>query len=646
MGNLEPFPLVARIDLADEPEFEIGGMTVRPAERAVLMNGERRELQPRVMQVLVALAKSRAQVVSRDRLIDLCWDGRVVGDDALNRVILSLRHLAQEFTPEPFVIGTVPRVGHRLVEQSLHGGDGTAGDPRRAAKAAIAPVLTGLAVLLVVAILLGRPNLWPWESPERTPIVLVTAAANDGASQALAREFGARLGSLLQAQSASMQLISEADASSGRPDLILEVGRIADPATVGANIVLMGGKHRAILWSREFEEASRSLPDLKQQIAVTAAQALGCALEGMEHSDRFDEQTLKLYITGCAQAAEVGGGDPRSVIASLRQVVAILHQVVDREPRFKAAWAKLLLVEAKAALAERDAPLPVRRSALAGKPATRIGLRQDITRARELQPEMIEVVLAQSAMLPAGAYNKTLQLLDRAKQRDPENPSVLAFRAAALMKVGRLSQAIADSKRAAELAPLSPDARSSYVMTLAYAGRVEAARAELQRAEHLWPDTDSLRELRYEFHWHFGDPLLALKLTPPGLPKGRELFLQARAAPTQANIDRFLIFIRAMYRRQGRVDIGRPIVQEFAAFHQENEIYDRLLNPRNNDLRTLSEVYFQPALKTFRQDRRFMLVARKAGLLDYWRESGTWPDFCFEEELPYDCKAEAAKLGA
>jgi DNA-binding winged helix-turn-helix (wHTH) protein/tetratricopeptide (TPR) repeat protein len=585
MGVFQPGPVRERVELANEPEFDLGGMKVKPAERLAYANGEQREIQPRVMQVLVALAKARPQVVSRDRLQELCWNGRIVSDDALNRVILSLRHLAQGFTPQPFAIETVPRVGHRLVELSPNGGDGTAGNRRRGTKAAIAAVVTGLVVLLVVAIVLGRPNLWAWETPARTPIVLVTAAANDGASQALAREFGAKLGSLLQAQSASMQLIGEADSSSGKPGLILEVGRIADPAAVGANIVLMGGEDRAILWSKEFEEASRNLADLKEQIAVTAAQVLGCALEGMEPSNRFDEQTLKLYITGCAQASEVGGGDPHSVITSLREVIAILQQVVDKAPRFKAAWAKLLLVEAKATLAERDAPLPIRRSLLAGgKPPTRIGLPQDIVKARELQPEMIEVLLAQSAMLPAGAYGETLELLDRAKQRDPENASVLAFRAAALMKVGRLSHAIADSKRAAELAPLSPDARSSYVMTLAYAGRVDAARAELKRAERLWPETHSLRELRYEFHWHFGDPMLALKLTPPGLPKGRELFLRARAAPTQANVDRFLTFIRAMYRRQGRTDIGRPIVQEFAAFHQENEIYERLLDPRNNDL--------------------------------------------------------------
>jgi len=37
-------------------------------------------------------------------------------------------------------------------------------------------------------------------------------------------------------------------------------------------------------------------------------------------------------------------------------------------------------------------------------------------------------------------------------------------------------------------------------------------------------------------------------------------------------------------------------------------------------------------------------LAARVGLVDYWRTSGHWPDFCFEPGLPYDCKAEAAKL--
>ena len=68
--------------------------------------------------------------------------------------------------------------------------------------------------------------------------------------------------------------------------------------------------------------------------------------------------------------------------------------------------------------------------------------------------------------------------------------------------------------------------------------------------------------------------------------------------------------------------------------------------PRPKELAFVTDVIFRPALKNFRHDRRFLEFARRAGLLDYWQKSGNWPDFCIDPDLPYDCKAEAAKLGA
>ena len=47
------------------------------------------------MQVLVALARRRGQVVSRDQLIETCWAGRVVGEDAINRCIAKVRRLGR-----------------------------------------------------------------------------------------------------------------------------------------------------------------------------------------------------------------------------------------------------------------------------------------------------------------------------------------------------------------------------------------------------------------------------------------------------------------------------------------------------------------------------------------------------------------------
>jgi DNA-binding winged helix-turn-helix (wHTH) protein len=71
-------------------------------------------LQPRIMQVLVALAERRGEVVSHDELMARCWGGFAVSDDAIHRCIGRLRRLAEAHGG--FRLETVPRVGYQLVE--------------------------------------------------------------------------------------------------------------------------------------------------------------------------------------------------------------------------------------------------------------------------------------------------------------------------------------------------------------------------------------------------------------------------------------------------------------------------------------------------------------------------------------------------
>jgi DNA-binding winged helix-turn-helix (wHTH) protein len=101
------------IDLAHTPDFTLGALTVCPSLREVVRKDVRESLEPRVMQVLVALAQAQGAVVSRDDLIARCWEGRVVGDDAINRAIGRLRRLAE--TSGAYRIETIARVGYRLV---------------------------------------------------------------------------------------------------------------------------------------------------------------------------------------------------------------------------------------------------------------------------------------------------------------------------------------------------------------------------------------------------------------------------------------------------------------------------------------------------------------------------------------------------
>ena len=107
-------PVLPRIELAHAPDFALGALQVSPSSREVMRGGWTDSLEPRVMQVLVALHQTSGGVVSRDDLIARCWDGRVVGDDAINRAIGRLRKLAKTDHGASFVIETVPRVGYRL----------------------------------------------------------------------------------------------------------------------------------------------------------------------------------------------------------------------------------------------------------------------------------------------------------------------------------------------------------------------------------------------------------------------------------------------------------------------------------------------------------------------------------------------------
>ena len=104
------------IDLSLEVAFRLGELEVRPSSREVAQGEYRDVIEPRVMQVLVALARRRGEVVSRDALIGACWGGRVVSDDAVSRSIMGVRRVAE--THGGFSIETVPRVGYRLSELS------------------------------------------------------------------------------------------------------------------------------------------------------------------------------------------------------------------------------------------------------------------------------------------------------------------------------------------------------------------------------------------------------------------------------------------------------------------------------------------------------------------------------------------------
>jgi Tol biopolymer transport system component/DNA-binding winged helix-turn-helix (wHTH) protein len=102
------------ISLAEEEDFSLGPLRVRPSARQVSTGDTTETVEPRVMQVLVVLAGAAGAVVSREQLIERCWGGRIVGGDAVNNAIVKVRALAGLSEEPAFEIETIPRVGYRL----------------------------------------------------------------------------------------------------------------------------------------------------------------------------------------------------------------------------------------------------------------------------------------------------------------------------------------------------------------------------------------------------------------------------------------------------------------------------------------------------------------------------------------------------
>ena len=94
-------------------EFKVGDWFVYPAENLIKDGHETRNIEPKAMALLVLLAKSKGQLLSREHLMAELWHGRYVTDYALNNLVASVRrHLHKKDGDNP--ITTRPKSGYQL----------------------------------------------------------------------------------------------------------------------------------------------------------------------------------------------------------------------------------------------------------------------------------------------------------------------------------------------------------------------------------------------------------------------------------------------------------------------------------------------------------------------------------------------------
>ena len=97
--------------------FRLGEWEVYPQLNRLVSKQGNHSLEGKVMAVLVELAKSPDQVMSKNALLDAVWPKQIVAEGVLTRAIHELRLALGDPAHEPAYIENVPRRGYRLLHQ-------------------------------------------------------------------------------------------------------------------------------------------------------------------------------------------------------------------------------------------------------------------------------------------------------------------------------------------------------------------------------------------------------------------------------------------------------------------------------------------------------------------------------------------------
>jgi DNA-binding winged helix-turn-helix (wHTH) protein/Tol biopolymer transport system component len=95
--------------------LRIGAYLLDPGLNALRRDDEEQRLPPRLVDLLLRLAQSPGQCVTRETLIDEVWERRQVNDEVLSRAIADLRQALGDDARAPRYIETLPKLGYRVV---------------------------------------------------------------------------------------------------------------------------------------------------------------------------------------------------------------------------------------------------------------------------------------------------------------------------------------------------------------------------------------------------------------------------------------------------------------------------------------------------------------------------------------------------
>ncbi|HEY3777848.1 MAG TPA: winged helix-turn-helix domain-containing protein [Rhizomicrobium sp.] len=456
--------------LAQVADFQIGGLLVSPSCLEVRVGNRRNSVQPRVMQVLVTTAAAEGTVVSRDQLIQRCWGGRIVGEDAISRCVAKVREMANLTDPPAFEIETIPRVGYRLKPV------GVSPDPP-----ALCPGIGSNTVLAVLAF----DNFSSDEAME---------FFSEGVSEEILQTVAHAVGLKVIGRSSSFQFRG-ADKRAARIASVLKATHVLDGSVrrsrnrvrISASLIECAGE--TTLWSHSFDRELSNVFALQDEIAAAVAAALKVAflpsaqpraahaaarLGGAPTQKTFEPS----QINPSAYTAYLQGRYffNRRNRADMHRAASFFEEAIALVPDYADARATLALTHA-IVVANGQSPhsLPL--------------ARQETEAALHLAPNHIAALLSSAAVSEASwKWTEAHTTFRHLLSHYPNDAEIHHFFGAFVTALQLPELWLREHRSAAVLDPLSPLVRGNIGEALHMLGREQEAIPEYQNALTLYPD--------------------------------------------------------------------------------------------------------------------------------------------------------------
>jgi TolB-like protein/DNA-binding winged helix-turn-helix (wHTH) protein len=367
-------------------DLRVGMWLVQPGLNTISRNGTIRQLEPKVMEVLICLAHHPGETLPKEQLLKTVWPDTFVTDDVLVRAVSEIRHGFDDDARESKFIQTIPKRGYRLVAPVVivNGNTGLASEISKTVDEQQQPTFStrGLRIQVVIGItapivllailalmpgdmrrkLAGKPDLPQIRSIAVLPLQNLSGdPAQEYFADAMTEELITELSRLSALKVISRTSVMRYKKTDKRlPEIARELGvdgivegsvlRSGDRVRVTAQLIY--APRDSNLLAQTYDRDLRDVLTLQSSVASAIANEIHAKMtpEAQEHLKSLrpvNRKALDAYLDGKRHLEDSNNlaysksGWPKPSEAEFRKAVAFFEQSTHEDPDYSPAYVGL-----------------------------------------------------------------------------------------------------------------------------------------------------------------------------------------------------------------------------------------------------------------------------------------------------------------